>query len=448
MTIFVLESFFIFYIKNYYYNSAKNFLLNKAKLSSEFYNKYMIYDTFEYKIRHIYKNLILKEEEARIQVIDNNKIVLIDSDGFYTKEKIDTLDVKEALKGNLYIFKGKESFYNESIMAVSIPLKFNEKTQGILRYSISLEKIKKAIINIEILAIISGLGVSSFVLIFSLILARSIVEPISALKTAANEMAKGNYKVRHRRISNDEIGELAQTFNYMAEEIEKTEKIKNEFISSISHELRTPLTSIKGWSETLTYGSDKEEVEMGLRIIQGETNRLIKMVEELLDFSKLQGGKIEIQIENVDIKEVLEDVVNQFKIKIREKNINMSLYIQEDVKYIKGDISRLKQVFINLIENSFKFTKVGGSIKISCYEKYEYTFVEIEDNGEGIEKDNIEKVMEKFFQENSNKSGSGLGLSISNEIIKLHGGYMEIYSEKGVGTKIKIILKTKGEHNN
>jgi signal transduction histidine kinase len=440
MTVFVLEAFFIFYVRNYYYNSVEYYLLNKANLSSDFYNKYMAYAPFENKIRHIYKNLILKDEKTKIQVIDNNKRVLVDSYGFYTKEKIDTLDVKEALKGNLYVFKGTQGEQGESIMAISIPLKFNEKTEGILRYSVSTEKIKKSLISIEIIVFIAGLAVLTFVLIFSLVLGKSIVDPITELKNAATELASGNYKARPKKLSNDEIGELAKTFSYMAEEIEKSEQIKNEFISSISHELRTPLTSIKGWSETLSYGGDEEEVKIGLKIIQDETDRLIKLVEELLDFSKIQGGNIHINIENVNIKSLLENIVNQFKLRANEKNINLSLKIINDIKEIKGDSDRLKQVFINLIENSLKFTKTNGYIHVKVFQSENHVFIEVEDNGEGIEKQNIKKVMKKFYQEDPNKSGSGLGLSISYEIIKLHGGDMNIESEKGKGTKVKIKL--------
>ncbi|SHG95338.1 sensor histidine kinase [Tepidibacter thalassicus] len=440
ITVFVLESFFIFYVRHYYYNSIEYYLLNKAKLSFDFYNKYMAYSPFENKIKHIYKNLISKDEKTRIQVIDNNENVLIDSYGFYIKEKINALDVKEALKGNMHVFKYKDNNTKENIMSISIPLKFNEKTEGILRYSVSIEKINKTLINIELVVFIAGLAVLTFVLIFSLLLGKSIIDPITELKNAAKEMANGNYKVRPKKLSNDEIGELAQTFSYMAEEIQKSEQIKNEFISSVSHELRTPLTSIKGWSETLSYGGSEEEIQMGLKIIQDETNRLIKLVEELLDFSKLQGKNIKINIENVNLKNILEDVVNQFKVKSDKKNIDLSLNIINNIKEIKGDKNRLKQVFINLIENSLKFTKSNGYIHIRLFQNEKHTFIEIEDNGEGIEKQNIKKVMKKFYQENPNKSGSGLGLSISYEIIKLHGGEMEIESEKGKGTTVKIKL--------
>lgn len=229
----------------------------------------------------------------------------------------------------------------------------------------------------------------------------------------------------------------------MAREIDKSEKLKDEFISSVSHELRTPLTSIKGWSETLGYeGIGKEELDLGLGIIQDETERLIKLVEELLDFSRLSSDRIKLQIDMVDVESLVVGVVNQLKVKANEKNINLSCdFIMDDIQMIQGDKNRLRQVLINLVQNSLKFTDEEGYVKVVVSQDLEYTTIKVIDNGEGIEEHNLEKVLDKFFQENYNKAGSGLGLAISHEIIKLHGGEMKIKSKKGEGTCITFALK-------
>ncbi|MDO7205312.1 HAMP domain-containing sensor histidine kinase [Paraclostridium bifermentans] len=218
----------------------------------------------------------------------------------------------------------------------------------------------------------------------------------------------------------------------MAKEIDKSEKLKEEFISSISHELRTPLTSIKGWSETLGYeGIGKEELDLGLGIIQDETERLIKLVEELLDFSRLSSDRIKLQIDMVDIQQLAFGVVNQLKVKSQEKNISLSCEVEDtQMRPIQGDKNRLRQVLINLVQNSLKFTEENGYVKIVVHQEEDYTTISVVDNGEGIEEHNLEKVLDKFFQENYNKAGSGLGLAISNEIVKLHGGEMKIKSKK------------------
>jgi len=274
----------------------------------------------------------------------------------------------------------------------------------------------------------------------SLKFAESLITPLTELKKFASELSCGNYnvKLKSNKIVDDEIGELAETFEKMAIEIDRNEKLKNEFISSISHELRTPLTSIKGWSETLGYeGINKEELDMGLGIIQDETERLIKLVEELLDFSRLSSQRIKLVIDSVD-------VINQLKVKAAEKDIRLLFEFEcGEVKNIQGDKNRLRQVLINLVQNSLKFTDVGGFIKITVNQDSEFTTISVTDNGSGIDKENLERVFDKFFQEDYNKSGSGLGLAISNEIVKLHNGEMSIESKKNVGTSITFTLKNK-----
>ena len=208
---------------------------------------------------------------------------------------------------------------------------------------------------------------------------------------------------------------------------------------------RTPLTSIKGWSETLGYeGIGKDELDLGLGIIQDETERLIKLVEELLDFSRLASDRIKLQIDMVDIEALSKGVVNQLKVKSKEKNILLEVLFDTDIiEHVQGDKNRLRQVLINLVQNSIKFTEDGGTIKIVVSQDEEFTIIKVVDNGLGIEKENLDKVLDKFFQEDYNKAGSGLGLAISNEIVKLHGGSMSIDSEKGVGTSITVKIKNK-----
>ena len=231
----------------------------------------------------------------------------------------------------------------------------------------------------------------------------------------------------------------------MATEIDKTRRLKEEFISSISHELRTPLTSIKGWSETLGYENiTRDELDLGLGIIQDETERLIKLVEELLDFSRLSSDRIRLQVDIVDVEALAKGVVNQLKVKAIENNIKLSSKFEvTDLNAIQGDKNRLRQVLINLIQNAIKFTPPEGEIDVIVSQNEEFTTIKVKDTGSGIKKENLEKVLDKFFQEDINKSGSGLGLAISNEIVKLHGGKMKIESEKDIGTTITFTLKNK-----
>ena len=331
-------------------------------------------------------------------------------------------------------------------MSISVPIKVNYKVEGVVRYTLSLSEINKAILSVIFWVLITAIVILLIVISISIRFANSIINPILDLKEFANELAHGNFsiKIKDIRTRDDEIRELANTFVYMASEIDKSEKLKEEFISSISHELRTPLTSIKGWSETLGYDEiTKEELDLGLGIIQNETERLIKLVEELLDFSRLSSDRIKLKFDILNIKTLCYSVVNQLKLKAIEKEIDLKVEYLSNIEEIQGDKDRLRQVLINLIQNSIKFTEKGGYIKVIVYQDDIYTTIKVIDNGDGIEKENLTKVLDKFFQEDYNKSGSGLGLAISNEIVKLHGGSMNIESEKKVKTQITFTLKNK-----
>ena len=448
-TVILFEGLFIFYAQNYYYDSVKQSLTHYANSSMSVYSGYLAESSFEQKINKIYdkKDINLNTDKISLEIIDKNKTLIIDEYGFRTNKKVDYEDVNNALRDTTSISTYRLKDTREHVMSISVPLKHNNQIEGAIRYSISLDKIDITIIKLVIWLVLAGILILLIAISISLKFADTLIEPLAELKKFANELAHGNYniKLKPRAIVDDEIGELAQTFEYMADEINKSERLKDEFISSISHELRTPLTSIKGWSETLGYeGIGKEELDLGLGIIQDETERLIKLVEELLDFSRLSSDRIKLQIDNVHIGSLVKCVINQLVVKSAEKNISLEYEIKcDNLNLIQGDKNRLRQVLINLVQNSIKFTEPNGFVKVSVNQNEDYTIIKVIDNGVGIEEQNLEKVLDKFFQENYNKAGSGLGLAISSEIVKLHGGEMNIVSKKGLGTIITFTLKNK-----
>ncbi|MGL5328645.1 MAG: ATP-binding protein [Peptostreptococcaceae bacterium] len=452
ITVALFEGLFVFYIQNYYYNYVKQ------NLEYQFYNINKSYnvnlsnsgESFENKVKSIIENQgIDNDSEYSIEIVDKNKNLLLDPYGIKGNKKVDYKDVDDALKGytNLQPHTYRIKDTNEHVMSISVPLKTNNIIEGVVRYTISLDKIDNAIFKLILGLILAGICILLIAISLSLRFAETLIQPLRDLKQFANELAHGNYKIKLKNTSivDDEIGDLAQTFEYMASEIDKSEKLKDEFISSISHELRTPLTSIKGWSETLGYeGITQDELDLGLGIIQDETDRLIKLVNELLDFSRLTSERIKLQIDIVNIKQLTTSVVNQLKVKSNEKNIDLSVeFLDEYIENIQGDKNRLRQVLINLIQNSIKFTNNDGFVKVEVNQDEEYTYINVIDNGCGIEADNLDKVLDKFFQENYNKAGSGLGLAISYEIVKLHGGDMNVQSEKDKGTTMTINIKNK-----
>ena len=451
LTVTLFEGLFMFYVQNYYYDSVRQSLNAQVNYTNSVYNtsiNNIENTTFDEKISNILdKQRIGGSSKFATEVIDKNKHIIIDQYGIKTNEQVEGEDVDKALKGakDLYPIIYKVKATNERVMSVSVPIKINNVIEGAIRYTVSLNEVDATIFKLGFGLLIAGICILIIAISLSLRFAETIIQPLVELKEFANELAHGNFsiKLKDTSISDDEIGDLAKTFVHMAAEIDKSEKLKEEFISSISHELRTPLTSIKGWSETLGYeGITRDELDLGLGIIQDETERLIKLVEELLDFSRLASDRIKLKIDTVDINRLVIGVVNQLKVKTSEKNIRLNVdFKNENIELIQGDKDRLRQVLINLVQNSIKFTDEGGFISIVVSQDDEYTTIKVIDNGAGIEKENLEKVLDKFFQEDYNKAGSGLGLAISNEIVKLHGGDMLLNSKKGVGTAITIKIK-------
>ena len=451
ITIVLFEGMFIFYIQNYYYDSVEQSLTSHAAYTRDSYNTiYTESSSFETKANSVIEKENMKaNSKFSVQIIDKNKNLIIDQYGIRTNEKVEYEDVNRALadSSNLVPYNYRIVDTNEHLMSISFPLKVNNVIEGVVRYTVSLNEIDKTIFKLVLGLILAGVLILLITISISLKFAESLIQPLRELKEFANELAHGNYniKLKNKKIRNDEIGDLAQTFEHMAGEIDKTRRLKEEFISSISHELRTPLTSIKGWSETLGYENiSKDELDLGLGIIQDETERLIKLVEELLDFSRLSSDRIRLQIDMVNIEALTKGVVNQLKVKAIENNIKLTYRFEvENLVTIQGDKNRLRQVLINLVQNAIKFTPPEGYIEIIVSQNEDFTTVKVKDTGTGIKSENLEKVLEKFFQEDFHKSGSGLGLAISNEIVKLHGGKIHIESEKDVGTIITFTLKNK-----
>ena len=460
ITVALFEVLFMFYMKEYYYSMAKSYLEQQVRYTQNSYDSSGMDSTsFQDKINNILEKEGLNQSSGygessdnfsvAIEIINKNKEVMLDQYGIKTGDVVNYDDVNKALTAsqdyNFYIYSISET--KDHIMSISVPLKVNNVVEGVVRYSVSLKKADNAIFRVVCIIFIGGLVILLICLLLSLRFADSLIKPIQDLKKTANQLAQGNYNINleNEKLHDDEIGDLVKTFDHMAKEIDKTRKLKEEFISSVSHELRTPLTSIKGWSETLGYeGISREELDLGLGIIQDETERLITLVEELLDFSRLASDRIRLQIDSVNVTKLAKDVVNQLGVKASEKNITLLTEFntkESEIVDIQGDKNRLKQVLINLVQNALKFTEEGGYVVVRLSQGEEYTTFSVVDNGIGIKQENLDKVLEKFFQEDYNKSGSGIGLAISNEIVKLHKGKMILESEKGEGTCITFTLK-------
>lgn len=328
-------------------------------------------------------------------------------------------------------------------MAVSSPLQVRGENAYIVRYVTSLEAVNSKMMNLTLLSSAVCVAVLALVTLFSIGLANSIVKPINNIRAVSAQLAKGKFDTRIEGEYKYELGELASTLNYMAQEIVRSNQIKDDFISSISHELRTPLTGIKGWSETLTSGGfDPDETKIGMNIISKETDRLIGLVEEMLDFSKLQQNEMKLVIGRVKLQELLKEIMLNVWAKAEKKQIQIKLDDKMDKPItVIGDANRLKQVFLNLVDNAIKFSHENSWIHLVINPiSAEQVQVEVVDSGIGISEENLSRVRDRFFQVNHQGGGTGLGLAISQQLVELHHGKMDIRSELGAGTTVSVTL--------
>lgn len=454
ITISIIDIFLLFAFSSYYYNNISKELIQRMEVSLEIYRR----DYSDKSIEDlIYEDsdIFLSNTNAEVQILDKDKNLLSDSIGRLASNPIETSDVLAAEGGEIKTWKGEESQTGEVIMSVAGPIKNNEgETIGYLRFISSMEEVKAAIFKTIISLLIFTLFVALLTTTVSLLISKSIVRPILELTEVAKTMLKGNYEEKAKVFEDDEIGELAKTLNAMSDEIINKDRIKNDFISSISHELRTPLTSIKGWAVVLKDAKEDEKdlMEDGLNIIENEADRLAKMVEELLDFSRYISGRITLDKEIIDISQTCLDISKQMRPRAKSNNIELITDLPKESILINADENRIKQLLINLLDNAIKFTSDKGWVKFQMLKEDDKVQIMISDNGMGMTKEELAHVKEKFYKGKHSKSHSGIGLSISDEITKLHQGSLEIFSEENIGTTVKVSLpievdKEVGENN-
>jgi signal transduction histidine kinase len=437
LALLLVEVIFLLAIRTYYYDSVYNRI--KTHISSaEVFQKYQLSGK-NTSLQELLEYFALSKTE--LEILSLNGDIITSSTGFEPDHTITTSDVPEAVGGSIGRWVGRQVGTNESVMAVSKTLQVQGQDTYVLRYLTSLEGINSDLLNLTLLSIGIGAAVLAVVVGFSFGLANSIVKPLNNITAVSAQMAKGRFNVRIKGNYKFEIGDLASTLNYMAQEIVRSNQIKDDFISSISHELRTPLTSIKGWSETLVSGGyDPEETKLGVSIISKESERLIGLVEEILDFSKLQQNQMKLSIGIVDLKVLLQETILNIWAKAEKKRIHLLLECEDGI-FVKGDANRLKQVFLNLVDNAVKFSHEDSSIELSAKRlSVTETAIMVRDSGIGISEAHISRVKDRFFQVDALNGGTGLGLAISQQIVELHNGTLDMVSELGKGTEVTVIL--------
>lgn len=436
-----------FSIKSYYYNSAENIVNSGASNAaiSYFKNNLESGNSLESSAADFVDSYSYKDRTT-LWIIDNDGDVILSSSGFAI-DKQNMPDYEQALQSTEATAKfiGKAE-NRQKIMAVTRIITNSDGVNvGAIRVMTTLDEIDNQVFTMCLLIAMAFILVLIIIIFSNLFFIRSIIIPVQEINKATKLIAQGNLDVRIEKQYNDEIGDLSDSINTMAAEISTADKMKNDFISTISHELRTPLTSIKGWGETLTLGNQDNVDDLtkkGLQVIVNEAGRLEGFVEELLDFSRLQSGRMTLRLAKTDILAELEETLFTFRERAVREGYEVRYSVPEIPSVANADANRLKQVFMNILDNALKYSRPGSKIfvKAEFIKKDSKDFVQIAvaDQGCGISAEDLPHVKEKFYKANVSVRGSGIGLAVTNEIVNLHGGSLDVDSVEGKGTLVTI----------
>ncbi len=401
------------------------------------------------RARTMMKNFQYRDR-LEVQIIDRYGHLVLSSAGLAPSETT-MPDYEKAIKSRdgSATWEGR-SAVGETVMAGTVLLTdFGNGSNGAVRYVFSKRAVTRQIFFICGIAVIIGLVAVALTVWSGIYFVTSTVRPLRRIGEATRRIAGGNLDEKLEISGSSEITELCESVNYMASELKNAEQLKNEFITTVSHELRTPLTAIRGWGETvsLSVGVDDDTVRRGVDIILGETDRLSGLVEELLDFSKMQSGRLKMVFAPTEVIETLGEAVDMYRETARSKNIDLMFLPSAERADVIADRNRLKQVFVNIIDNAIKYTNSGGTVTVEAADEEDCVRITVSDTGAGIAAKDLDHVKEKFYKANQSVRGSGIGLAMADEIIKQHKGLLLIESEEGVGTVVTVVLALAKQEN-
>jgi signal transduction histidine kinase len=446
---------FSFLIGSNYYASVGATLVTRAEVDAGGISMYQTRAEF---VRAAKEYVSTFKDSARIELqflttagrVDRSSYSLTTAAGGGTPagSMADTPDVGRAKENKrIETYLGTNPQTGERILSVTSPLLYGGEAVGMLRYITSLRLVDRQVLFTCGVSIAVAAVIIAMIYFSNLFFVRSIVDPLVEITQIAKRIAGGSYGIqaeyRNRERSDDEIGALTDAINEMSSSIRRAENMKSEFMSSVSHELRTPLTAINGWAETIMGGETRDEMDVrkGMGIIASEAKRLTSMVEELLEFSRMEDGRFTLSVEPMDIKAELEDAVYTYREFFAREGIALTHFdCEEEFPPLSGDPSRLRQVFCNLLDNAAKHGGSGKRIDTAIFSDGGDVVITLRDYGPGIPEAELPHVKLKFYKGSSTARGSGIGLAVCEEIITRHNGSFTIENATDGGCLVTVQL--------
>ncbi|WP_295866827.1 HAMP domain-containing sensor histidine kinase [uncultured Oscillibacter sp.] len=437
-------------VASYYYSGIQRGLEIRAQDAADSFNSYFMNSYTEYyQMAVYYTDSFDDKDRIELQFISPGGRIQASSYGLTVGTSPSTGDIGEAVAtGEKSVFQGRDPATGENILSVSYPLLFNGRVVGVMRLVTALRAVERQVLLAVLAVFVIAAVCMCMVVISNLIFINRVVEPVAVVSDAAKRISAGGYGIQIENRYTDELAALVDNINDMSLKIGQNEKMKTEFISSVSHELRTPLTAINGWGETILAdpSGDPAQMKKGIRIILREARRLSTMVEELLEFSKMEDGRFTLRVEpDVDLQSEFEDAIFTYRELFRQEGIELEYDAgDEALPFISADPERLKQVFCNVLDNAAKHGGSGKRIAASVSAEDGYEVVRVRDFGPGIPEAELPFVKQKFYKGSSKARGSGIGLAVCDEIVTLHNGTFDIANAEGGGTVVTIRLPMQG----
>ena len=427
------------------YSTMRSGLEAEAETTTAFLRNYLNLDYNE-----CYASCILlvqnyeSKDRLELQFVDETGSVVASSYGLFADQRVATDEVQRAISSRSVVyFVGQNPLTDERIMSVTTPMIYTDgRVVGALRFVTATRNADRFILLNLLLSMVVAAIMVGVVYLSSRMYLKSILVPISEITETAKRIAGGSYGVQIQKTFDDEIGDLADTINDMSNQISRSERMQSEFVSSVSHELRTPLTAITGWGETLLSGAvDPDETKRGITIILREARRLTSMVEELLEFTRMQDGRFTLNVRKCDLRADFEDMIFMYGSRLRQEGIELEYEdSDDDVPEISCDPERMRQVFLNILDNAAKHGGEGKKITASLHREGSQVVIRIRDYGPGIPPEELPHVKKKFYKGSSKARGSGIGLAVCEEIVTMHGGTLELSNAEGGGTLVTVSL--------
>ena len=415
------------------YSSVKADLRQRAEATAEYFaaHQNQTYEEF-YSACVAYAETFTGQDAVQLQLLDTNGVVVASSRNAWVGSTITAEDT----------FVGMDAVAGERVVSLTSPLTYDGETVGSFRYVAATQQTDLRILWVGVCVLVCLVAMLCVITMVNSLYIQSVINPIVDISEKAKRIAGGAYGIQIQTKYHDEIGELADNINELSSKVSQNEKMQTEFISSLSHELRTPLTAITGWSETLIGDESLDaETQRGMRIILRETKRLTEMVVDLLDFTRIQDGQMTLNVETTDIRGEFEDTVFMYGSRLAQEGISLEyLDNDDDIPEITCDSKRMRQVFLNVLDNAAKHGGEGKAIEASIGYEKKYVVVRIRDYGPGIPDDEIPLVKKKFYKGSSKARGTGIGLAVCEEIVQMHGGKLILSNAEGGGTLVTILL--------